>query len=73
MDALEIIWPFNSVDAQINFWIFFLSMSGLSFLTFRLSWTLKALLGGDESENDDAKAELENLSFRSLSVSQVIA
>lgn len=53
-NILEIIWHFNTLDVQIHFWIFFLPVSGLAFLTFRLLWTLKAQTSGDESENDDS-------------------
>lgn len=65
--VLEIIWPFINLDAQIKFWIFFLPVSALSFLIFRLLWTLKAQVSGDESENNDSvpvlRLSLRNWAF----------
>jgi len=43
-NVLEMIWHFNSLNVQIHFLIFFLPFSGLAFLTFRLLWTLKAVM-----------------------------
>lgn len=53
-NVIENIWQFNNLDIQTHFLIFFFSVSGFAFLTFRLLWILKAQVSGDESENDNS-------------------